>query len=215
MNKQPWLPLLAAVLLSCASGAGHAQDEAPEENTVYAIEVKPDDRIAEGRSAFLQGEADEAGQKFSLEGLYLDDPIVVSVFTQHPGETVRVRLVKDSWDKPERDEQTNDQQRADFRFRTFDGFKIWITADTPTAYQLVVTVGDKLPLPVPSIAVPADEYVEGHSSSAPAPEAAPAAPAGAGVSFSYLELGLIAALLLVIVAFGAFLLMRRKSGPGA
>ena len=213
---------LLAMLLAAISFVSHAQEESSEENTVYAIEVKPDDRIPEGRSAFLQGEADAKGQKLLLEGLYLDDPISISVFTEHPGEKVRVRLVKDSWDKPERDAETDDERRVDFQFRTFDGFKIWITADTPTPYQLVVWVGDKVQLPVPSIAVPASDYREGQGASSPAaPEdasiATPAAPtaAKAGVSLSYLELGLIAALLLVVIAFGAFLLLRRKPGQGS
>lgn len=216
MNKNRWCVALLALGLAAGLGAARAEDE-PAENTIYPIEVQADDRIAEGRSAFLQGEADAKGQRFLLGDLDLDDPVTISVFTQHPGETVRVRLVKDHWDAPERDEQTNDERRVDFKFRTFDEVKIWVTADEPTPYQLVAWVGDKVALPVPSIAVPASDYKEaGTASSTPAPEGVPpAAPGGSGVSFSYLELGLIAALLLVVIAFGAFLLLRRKSVQGA
>jgi len=193
-----------------------AQDESAE-NTIYPIEVQADERVATGRAAFLQGNADAKGQRFLLGGLDLDDPIAVSVFTQNPGEQVRVRLVKDHWDAPERDEMTNDEQRVDFTFRTFDEFKIWVTADQPTPYQLVVWVGDKLALPVPSIAIPASTYAEGSAADrARAPDReTPAAPGSSGVSFSYLELGLIAALLLIVIAFGAFLLIRRKPVQGA
>ena len=220
MNRLNWRHALLAMLLAASSFASHAQEESSEENTVYSIEVKPDERIPEGRSAFLQGEADANGQKLILEGLYLDDPISISVFTEHSSEKVRVRLVKDSWDNPERDAETGEEGRVDFQFRTFDGFKIWITADTPTPYQLVVWVGDKLQLPVPSIAVPASDYQEGQGSSSSgaadaAATAAPSVPGKGGVSLSYLELGLITALLLVIIVFGGFLLSRRKTGQGS
>lgn len=219
MNRLIWRAAFAAMLFTTAVSRVCAQEEAATD-APYDITVEPDSHMANGRSAFLQGEADAQGQRFRLEGLDLDSPVSVSVFTQHRGEQVRVRLVKDNWDAPERDEQTDDRQRVDFKFRTFDSFRIWITAETPTPYQLVVWVGDKVALPLPSIAIPASQYVEGRSAAAatdamPHPAAAAAATRGGGVSFSYLELALIATLLLVVIAFGSFVLMRRKPVQGA
>ena len=61
MNRLIWRTALAAMLL--ATAVSHAQEEAAADD-VYEIAPEPDSRMPDGRSAFLQGEADEQGQRF-------------------------------------------------------------------------------------------------------------------------------------------------------
>lgn len=214
MKPYRWKPWAATALALYALGFAasfdaHAQDES-EERVIYRIEPAADERIPEGKSSFLQGETDAEGTRFLVEGTGILQPIAVGVYTKNPDSKLRVRVVKDSFDKPERDAATDGEGRAEFKFRTFDSFKLWITADEPTEYQLVVWIGDEIALPIPSVAVPASEFREPAGGATPAGASAPAS-AGGGVSLSYLELGLIATLLLVVVGFALFIVSRRKA----
>lgn len=200
------LGLLALAVLFV--GQANAQDEAASETPdVYGLELspKPDD-FPNGNAVYVQAEADGKGQRYSVSGTELNQPILVSVLTQDPADNVRVRIVKDNWDAPDRDVATAGGKRTDLGFRTFDGFKIWVTADAPVDYQLIVWVGAPMDIPPPPMAEPASTFVE--------PESAKGAAAGGGVSFSYLELVLAGVLALVVLGFGAFLLTRRKASNG-
>ncbi|MEO6154428.1 MAG: hypothetical protein ABIP16_01715 [Thermomonas sp.] len=171
------------------------------------VEVKPDARMPGGKSAFLQGETDGADQWFMVSVTDLTQPISVGVYTRDPNEKVRVRIVKDDWDKPEREADTSGSGKAEFYFRTFDNFKIGVDADTPTAYQLVVWVGDEPQIAPPDIAVPASEYVE--PADALVGRVAGREGKGDGISLSYLEMGLLALLLIIVAGFVAVKLSRR------
>jgi len=207
--------LLTALLLPAAA---FAQGEAePAEDGTYKLELGPDERISEGRAAFMQGEADSTGHRFLVEGTQLDEPVAVSVFTEDPQQRVRVRIVKDRWDMPERDALTTDG-RADFRFRTYDGFKVWVTADETTPYQLAVWVGPEMKRAIPSAFTPASGArdtppAERAGAGAP-PAAVDAGPAPAGsVSFSYLEIALALIVLLLAAVVAVVLLKRRPGAP--
>lgn len=207
--------LLTALLIPAAV---FAQDEAkPAEDGSYPLELGPDERISEGRAAFMQGEADATGHRFLVEGTQLDEPVAVSVFTEDPQQRVRVRIVKDRWDAPERDAVTADG-RVDFRFRTYDGFKVWVTADETTPYQLAVWVGPEMKRAIPSAFTPASKARDAPSAK-PAGEVTPPAavddsPAPAGsVSFSYLEIALALIVLLLVAVVAVVLLKRRPGAP--
>ncbi len=199
---------VAAICLTWLSiGSTLAQDEAPSDAPiVYEMQLSPKPDFPNGEAVYLQGEADAAGQRYSLGGTELNQPILVSVLTQDPTDDVRVRIVKDDWDAPDRDASTAGAKRLDFGFRTFDGFKLLVTADQPTDYQLIVWVGAPMQIPAPALAEPASTFVE-------SPSAGGAASAS-GVSFSYLELILIGVLALAVLGFLAFLLTRRKPATG-
>jgi hypothetical protein len=188
-------------------GQAQAQDEPVDDGqVVYGLELSPKPDFPNGNAVYLQAEADGKGQRYSLTGTELNQPILVSVLTQDPADNVRVRIVKDDWDAPDRDVTTAGEKRTDLGFRTFDGFKLWVTADAPTDYQLIVWVGAPMDIPPPPLAEPASTFVE--------PESAKVAASGGGVSFSYLELVLAGILALVVLGFVAFLLTRRKASNG-
>ncbi|MCY7354273.1 MAG: hypothetical protein LH470_04200 [Lysobacter sp.] len=214
-----WRTCLAVALLFTALVPQlRAQDEEAEERPVMQLELKPDELMPPGQAAFMQGEADQLGHRFLVEGTALSQPISVAVLTQYPEDKVRVRVVKDDWDVPERDEETGADKKVELTFRTFDGFKLWITAEKPTDYQLVVWVGEPVEAPLPSIAVPASKFVEGQMAAPSRADAELAANVGekpGKISLSRLELGLIVTLLLLGGAFAAFLLMRRKRTDGS
>lgn len=190
-----------------ASSTAVAQDDVePEERSLMQIEVKADDRIPEGKSAFIQGQADKLGDKYLIEGIEIAQPIHVGVFTEHTDDKVRVRIIKDDWEKAEQEQSTNDTSKAEFKFRTFDNFKIWVTADEETPYQLMVWIGDELEISQPSIAVPASEYVEPKENASNKNNAN----SSGGVSFSYLELGLIGVVLLLLIGFGIIFLRKKN-----
>lgn len=192
-----------------SSSTAIAQDDAePEERSLMQIEVKADDRIPEGKSAFIQGQADNLGDKYLVEGIEATQPIHVGVFTQDTKDNVRVRIIKDDWEKAEQEKSTNGTSKAEFKFRTFDNFKIWVTADEETPYQLMVWIGDELEVSQPSIAVPASEYVEPKDNGTSNKNNAN--PSG-GVSFSYLELGLIGVVLLLLIGFGIIFLRKKTN----
>lgn len=210
-----WRSCLAIALLSCAlTPQVRAQDEEAEKRPVMQVEVEPDSRMPGGKSAFLEGEADATDQWFMVQGTEVMQPISVGVYTRDPGDEVRVRIVKDDWDKAEREANTSGGGKAEFHFRTFDNFKIGVDAKTPTAYQLVVWVGDELQVAQPSIAVPASTYVESATNVNdvhPADSSATSREKPNGISLSYLEIGLLALLLAIIVGFAAVKLSRRKN----
>lgn len=177
-----------------------------EERSLMQIEVKPDERIPKGKSAFIHGETDAIGDKFLVEGIDVMQPVYVGVYTKNADDKIRVRIVKDNWDKAEREENTDSTGKAEFTFRTYDGFKIGIDAKEDTEYQIVVWVGDESSDDVPAIAVPASDYVERQDKTNPDGNSK-----SDEVSFSYLELGLIGLVFLLLVGSGvAFMLLRKK-----
>jgi hypothetical protein len=205
--------IIAALLFGVLGANAIAQEES-EAPPVQTIELQADDRVPDGKAAFLQGETDSAGRRFLVEATEVMQPITVAVYTQKPEDDVRVQIVKGDWDKPVREARTGDTRIAEHNFRTFDGFNIRVDADKPTEYQLVVWVGNELAIPAPSIAVPASEYVEPAAASGQAvaqSEDKPAASSGGGVSLSYLELALIIALVAVAAILAVVLLRRKKS----
>lgn len=174
---------------------------------MFPLELTPKDEFPNGNATYLQATADAEGIRYQLEGTELDQPILVSVLTRDAADNVRVRIVKDDWSKPERDAVTAGNDRLDFGFRTFDGFKLWITADKPTEYQLIVWAGDPVEAEIPPIAVPASQFVDGAASKS-------GGPADSGRSYSPLELGLAGALLLMLGGLVAFMFSRRTVKPG-
>jgi len=200
--------------LLLASNFVIAQDDTepaePETRNLMQIEVKPDKRIPVGKSAFIKSEADKTGDRYLVEGLGLAQPVYVGVFTQNAGENVRVRIVKDEWDNPEREGNTSDTGNATFKFRTFDSFKIWVTAEQETPYQLMVWIGDEIKADIPSIAVPASEYKEPEEAATHQKNTDEKRNNSDGVSFSYLELGLIGVIVLLVFGFAIFLLRKKN-----
>lgn len=204
----PWsirLParvMLLAVLAMGIAGPLSAEDAV---RTIYDIELQPDPRIASGKSAFLQGTATPYGHQFQVLGTELDQPIAIGLYTRDPSRPLQLRVVKDSFMEPERELSTDAQGRIEQYFRTYDGFKLWVAAEQPTDYQLVVWVGDALvPATTAPAVVPASEYVE------PAESASGSVVGVGGAGWSKREMIMAAVLALVLLIGGAVLFLRRK-----
>lgn len=204
--RKQWIALAIALLVAHGAWAQDDGAEAAARQTLQ-IEVQEDARLPDGKSAFIEGTTDAIGQKFLLEGTEVTQPIIVGVYTEHADDDVRVQLVKDNWDQPEREASTAGSGKAEFDFRTFDGFKLKISSPHETAYQLVVWVGNEPPLAMPAVATPASMFADSDSQAQTGSEQ-PAT--RGGVSLSYFELSLIGLLILVCGALVA-LLIRRKS----
>ena len=198
--------LCAAVLAIGITTPAFADDPV---RTIYDLELQPDARIHGGTTAFLQGTATPDGHQFQVQGTELDQPIAVGLYTRDPSHPLKLRVVKDSFKEPVREEQTDADGRIDLRFRTYDGFKLWVAAEQPTDYQLVVWVGDEMPsaAPPPPAVVPASEYVE-------PPASAKAPVAGMDGGWSKREIAMAAVLGLVLLIGGGMLFLRRKPAGG-
>jgi len=192
--------LLAALSLAAAAPSIAQAGDGDQVRTVYDIELKEDARIATGKSAFLKGTATPYGHQFQVEGTALDQPISVGLYAVDPARPLRIRVVKDSFGEPVREVQTDAQGRAELYFRTYDGFKLWVSAAEPSDYQLVVWLGEELVAPPPPAAIPASEYA-----------ADPANAGAAGTRRPLWKYGLGAALLLALVASAVFFLRRNRS----
>lgn len=199
--------LLCAVVLAIGITTPAFADDPVR--TIYDIELQPDARIHGGKSAFLQGTATPYGHQFQVQGTELDQPIAVGLYTRDPSHPLKLRVVKDSFKEPVREEQTDADGRIDLRFRTYDRFKLWVAAEQPTDYQLVVWVGDEMPsaAPPPPAVVPASEYVE-------PPASAKAPVAGMDGGWSKREIAMAAVLGLVLLIGGGMLFLRRKPAGG-
>lgn len=173
--------------------------------TVYDIELKSDAKIADTRSAHLKGTATPYGDQYQVLGTQLLEPISVGLYTREPNQKIYLRVVKDDWSKPVQELSTNENGRIDLHFRTYDGFKLWVSADEPTDYQLVVMVGKEEQLePAPAV-VPASEYV--------APDGSKGVSVSGGFPWLKIALGLFCLFGLVVIA-GVVFFMRRKSAGG-
>ena len=199
--------LCLALMAMAHSGPARADDPV---RTIYNIELEPDARIQGGKSAFLQGTATPYGHQFQVLGTELDQPISVGLYTRDPSHPLKLRIVKDSFKEPVREVQTDAKGRIDLHFRTYDGFKMWVAATEPTDYQLVVWVGDEQVAAPPPAVVPASEYVATPANAAGDTMAA----AGSKTGFSKLEIGLAAALGLVLLIAGGMFILRRKPAGG-
>lgn len=200
-----WVSTLAFVVPW--PGSAQADDDA---TIAYEIELQDDARMPGGRAAFLEGEADADGTRFFVPGTELMQPISVGAYTRTPSESLRLEVLKDDWSKPIRDVVT-ENGRADVHFRTYDGFRLRVSADQPTDYQLVVWVGNEQTPRLPPVTVPASAYVE----PAAAPTAAGAAAGSAtdgGNASSPLLLILIGVAAVLLIGGGAYLLGRRGKG---
>ena len=206
MKRMLTTAICAAALAIGITAPAFADDPV---RTIYDIELQPDARIHGGKSAFLQGTATPYGHQFQVQGTELDQPIAVGLYTRDPSHPLKLRVVKDSFKEPVREEQTGADGRLDLHFRTYDGFKLWVAAEQPTAYQLVVWVGDEMPAaaPPPPAVVPASEYVE-------PPASAKAPVAGMDGGWSTREKGMAGVLGLVLLIGGGMLFLRRKPAGG-
>ena len=202
------LRLCLLVLMGCAL-AGAAQ--AAVERTIFPIELKQDARLPGGNSAFLQGKTNAYGHQFSVAGTQLQQPIAVGVYTAHPEQALKLRVTKGSFDDPLRELETDANGRIDLKFRTYDGFKLWVTSSQPSDYQLVVWVGNELKLTPPPAVVTEAEYEAGPATANGMEPTLGAAQPRSGLTS--LQMGLIAGGVLVVLA-GLFFFSRRKQARG-
>lgn len=196
------ISVLAIALLQAS--VAMAQDE-NDSSIAYEIELRKDARMPGGLAAFLEGDADADGTRFFVAQTQLMQPISVGVYTRSPNESVRLQILKDDWQQPIREAYTQ-AGRADLHFRTYDGFRVLVSAATPTAYQLVVWVGDEQVPRLPEVALPASEYRE--RSDARTASAATGATDGPSSSLVWIIVG---GLGVALACVGAFLLGRRRS----
>ena len=191
-------------------GATQAQD-APE-HTIFNIELQEDARLAGGRSAFLEGTTNPFGQQFQVFDTQLQEPIAVGVYALDPTRPVQLRITKGSFDEPLHELETDADGRIDLKFRTYDGFKLWVSAVEASDYQLVVWVGNEIAVHPPRAVISANEYATTDAKAGAAGSAN--APGGILADYSLLEIILSIALLVMLLVVGLVFLSRRNASRG-
>lgn len=196
--------ILAFLLATLACAVVAHADEAGD-RPIAKLELTVDSRFHDGKVALMQGTADAAGDRFELPNTDLTQPIAVDVYTRGaPAGAVRLRVGKGDWSSPARDGTTDATGRVGFRFRTYDGVKFWVTADTPTPYQIIVWSGAPIELPPPSFATPMSVYVQRH------PDAVPTESAS---SIGHTALLAVIALLVMVMAIVIVVLVAKRRKP--
>ncbi len=199
-RKFPRFRVFAALLALLACSAVLHAGDAPGDSPATTLTLAEDPLIPQGKGVLMKGVADATGDRYELPDTDLLQPIAVFVYTRGaPAGAVRLRVGKGDWSKPSRDGTTDASGRVVFRFRTYDGVKILVSADTPTPYQLFVWSDKALDFQPPPFSTPMSAYVVGHPD-------APKTASAASVSTSALSLviGGVIALLLLIVGVRAF-----------
>jgi hypothetical protein len=207
-----YVPLFTMLVFAPAAHALDAAGDRP----VTKLELASDSRFPNAKVALMQGVADATGDRFELPNTDLMQPIAVDVYTRGAAAgAIRLRIGKGDWVNPRRDGSTDASGRVGFRFRTYNGVKLWISAESSTPYQLIVWSGPPIELPPPPMAVPMSAYVQRHPQTAAA--VASAATASTGMPTSLVIGGVVALLLIVVLLLIviALLVFKRRTSAGA
>ena len=146
------VPFCALMLLIGSAFAASAQPMELQQSDAPLEELKlaPDDELG-GRSALVQGTADALGVRYYALKIDVMSPTVIRVFADDPAMPVKVSLHRHLWDKPDAEAETDSEGNYEFTGRLDDTIGIWLKAEEPSAFHLMVWTGDPVPVEVPPI----------------------------------------------------------------
>jgi hypothetical protein len=190
----------ASMLVLGARSAAAADDDA----NITKVELKAVPELKSGRASAWEGTAGPQGDRYAIADTNLLQPVRVMVFAKDPAQKVRLQVTKDDLKHAFREGTTNEKGFVDFHFRTYDGFKLVVSADSPTPYQLGIWVGDEV-MAAPPMTVPASTYHESKASATNAATTGNAASAPVREENSGSQSTVTTILVLVVLVMGALL----------
>ncbi len=156
MNYRPCsiaVPLLIA-MLALVGGGQDATAQPLEigeiEAPVEELALEPDTDLG-GRLAVVQGSADAEGRRYYAVDIRVMSPTVIAVFADDPAKPIEVSLHRTVWNRPEASGTTDAEGNYEFTGRLESTVGIWLKAEEPSDYHLMLWVGDPVPVEVPPI----------------------------------------------------------------
>ncbi len=161
-NRHHWQVLVFTLTVLLAGPfAAHAQPmeiqkiDAP----IDELALQPDPDLG-GRSGIFTGTTDETGQRYYVMKIDVMSPVSINVLADDPAKPVDVSLHRTVWDRPDEQSRTDAQGNYAFTGRIDDFVGIWLKAEEPSDYHLLVWVGDPVPVEVPPVIYNAGKPVE-------------------------------------------------------
>jgi hypothetical protein len=155
----------AALALACAAMPGWAQGQAaagdPTEGA-FKLDLSKASPLHGGKWLLLEGRAGAKPAKFSLEGLGVMQPVVLSLVTKPPTAGVQLAASK-PWSKaPPSTARSDAKGKAQLSFRVQGDALIQVQSQTEVPYQMMVWVGPELRPPLASPFKPATAQALNH-----------------------------------------------------
>ncbi len=157
-TRHPWPFLvltLALIFARAVPAPAQPLELQPGEAPVEELKLAPDAELG-GRSVLVRGTADETGMRYYAVKLDVMSPTVIRVFADDPALPVRVSLHRHLWDKSDAEGGTDAEGNYEFTGRLDDMIGIWLTAEEPADFHLLLWTGDPVPVEVPPIFFDAD-----------------------------------------------------------
>ncbi len=147
------VPLLIA-MLALVGSIRHAAAQPLEVDEIKApveeLALEPDTDLG-GRLAVVQGSADAEGRRYFAVKIHVMSPTVIAVFADDPAKPIQVSLHRSVWNRPDASGTTDAEGNYEFTGRLESTVGIWLKAEQPSDYHLMVWVGDPVPVEVPPI----------------------------------------------------------------
>lgn len=144
------------ILLTLVVNA-YAQEKSAQtpDEIAFTIPHKTGNPEYGGKTVYLEGVAGaKIPHHFALEGLSINQPIVVAVQAKDPKKKILLSANKiaasENATPKGKSSVSGDDGRAMFSFRAQGEVRITVLAETSTAYQLMVWVGPDIRLPLES-----------------------------------------------------------------
>lgn len=150
-----------AMLLSVGQPRADLLEASETDAPMQKLELAPDPELG-GQSVLVTGTADPIGQRYQVTKVDVMSPIVVKVLADDIAKPIQVSLHRVIWQAEDATGTTGPEGVFDFTGRIDDEFGIWLRADEPSAYHLLVWIGDPVP-----VEVPPTFYVDGQPIAAP------------------------------------------------
>lgn len=184
------LLLIAAVALSgqaipqaIPAATQAASTGRPEDPTAAKLELQADPTIEKGKGAVVKGTVDPEGLRYSVGGLSILQPVVVTLLARDEADEVTLSLFKAGWESSLRTGSTRGSGVAQFEFRTEGGVNILVRGSSAASpFALIVWAGDELRPRMNDVVVSPAKSRKGESAATAADRAAAGSDATRGAS---------------------------------
>lgn len=147
------------VVLPAAASAQPAPGPQKEDASIPKLELARDAAVAKGQVAAVQGTVDGRGVRYSVAGLSILQPVVVTLLARDESDDLTLSLFKHNWTEPRRNGSTRGKGIASFEFRTEGSLNVLVRSESEARpFALVVWAGDELRPPMRDIVVTTDEH---------------------------------------------------------
>ena len=114
------------------------------EPTAYRLNLEAVNSMPGGKAAFIKGTTTPEGDRFFVEHLMINQPILVRVIANSAAD-VQVGLAKFRWDEFEQQASTKGSGVAEFEVRTQGEMRLVVQSDgDPAPYYAAVLIGNEI-----------------------------------------------------------------------